>query len=252
MPRAFAALNIAALAASTAIAAVLRGGASNDTVDIYVGSGCFWGRQHDLVTQFERAILNRSDAAVTATGGYAGGRPAPGGDDLCYYNSKNLNVYEDLGHAEVVRVGVPLDDRSLFTFFETYFGAFVEISSGVWAREDMFDLGAGYRALIGFPKAELSSGATKTVVGALRRANNATQRRMKLVESTTGSDPDTYGTNTVYLMDSVGFPFHQAELCLQFHNNATGQYPPSYHALQQELANRGALRNTTCPIPPVC
>ena len=33
-----------------------------------------------------------------------------------------------------------------------------------------------------------------------------------------GSDPDTLGTNSVYIYDSNDFEFHQAEVCLQFHN----------------------------------
>ena len=37
-----------------------------------------------------------------------------------------------------------------------------------------------------------------------------------------GNDKDTIGKNLVYIMDSNKFKFHQAELCLQFHNNQTG------------------------------
>jgi hypothetical protein len=68
----------------------------------------------------------------------------------------------------------------------------------------------------------------------------------------TGSDGDTFGTNSVFILDSGTHPFYQAELCLQFHNNQTGKYAASYHALKGVLMNEGRLVNTSCPTNYVC
>ena len=53
-------------------------------------------------------------------------------------------------------------------------------------------------------------------------------------------------------MDSTAFPLHQAELCLQFHDNTTAKYPAGYHALQATLLSNGKLRRTTCPKNYIC
>ena len=45
----------------------------------------------------------------------------------------------------------------------------------------------------------------------------------------------------------------QAELCLQFHDDASAQYPPEYHALRAALVAGGRLlANTSCPHNYVC
>ena len=94
---------------------------------------------------------------------------------------------------------------------------------------------------------------TRTIVSqplsAVRRAN---LHGMSLVAGK-GSDPDTFGTNRVYVLDSGAYAFHQAEICLQFHNNQTGSYPPSYHRLREVLLANKRLRNDTgCPSNFVC
>ena len=82
----------------------------------------------------------------------------------------------------------------------------------------------------------------------LRKANkhNMTLRRGQ------GADSDTLGTNSVWVMDTEDFPFHQAELCLQFHNNQTGTYPDAYHSLRSVLENNHRLKPTGCPRNYIC
>ena len=119
------------------------GAIDQSTVTVWLGSGCFWGRQHDLV-DLEQRIWNRTDSEVTAVGGYAGGTRS---GHLCYHNDKNTSVYSDVGAAEVVQIDAP--ETQLEALFETYFSSFVQIDAKVWAREDEFDLGSAFRAAIG-------------------------------------------------------------------------------------------------------
>jgi hypothetical protein len=136
----------------------------------------------------------------------------------------------------------------LFQTFRVYFESFIKIQDDpvIFGREDIFDVGSGYRAFVMFPFSKKD-----IVLPALRRANSYTHRNMFLNMSE-GSDQDTFGTNTVYVMDSSKLDFYQAELCLQFHNNQTGHYPTSYHALKAELLKTGLLHRTGCPSNYVC
>ena len=116
------------------------------TVTVILASGCFWGRQHDIIEGFEIKRLNRGGSEVTTVGGYAGGNST---DDVsCYYNSKNASIYSTQGHAEAVSVEVPVKGlrghaAALFDLYFLHF--FVEFDKGVFVREDAFDLGSGYR-----------------------------------------------------------------------------------------------------------
>ena len=125
-----------------------------------------------------------------------------------------------------------------------YFSSFVRVGNNTFAREDVFDQGAGYRAFVALP-----GGLRSPLLPAVRRAN---VHNMSLVAGE-GSDPDTFGTDQVYVLDSDAYAFHQAELCLQFHDSATGAYPPSYHRLRDALLASGRLKNDTgCPHNLVC
>ena len=44
---------------------------NDDLVDVYVGAGCFWLIQHELV-KWEQTVLGRSPDEITAVVGYAG------------------------------------------------------------------------------------------------------------------------------------------------------------------------------------
>ena len=209
---------------------------------MYFASGCFWGRQHDLA-EFERRTLHRTDSQVTAIGGYAGS--ADSALPVCYYNPNDVGVYSKLGHAEAVAIRLPATEAAVEAAARVYFSSFVRIdNNNTYAREDVFDQGSGYRAFIALP-----GGLSSPLMPAVRRAN---VHSMGLVQGS-GSDPDTFGTGQVYVLDADEYAFHQAELCLQFHNNQTGVYPPSYHKLREALLASGRLKNGTgCPPNFVC
>ena len=59
-----------AVAMSVAPCGAARAG---DSVPLYFGNGCFWGRQKDYVDA-ERKTLGRAPEQVTAVVGYAGGK----------------------------------------------------------------------------------------------------------------------------------------------------------------------------------
>jgi len=209
---------------------------------MYFGNGCFFAHQYLFLERFERGVLNRMDGDLTAVQGYAGSlRTGPRGT-ACYHNSHNFSDYGALGHGEVVEVDVPLN--SLHAAFEVYFGSFVEISQGVWTRPDFYDRGPGYRSLVGVP-----GGVNNTLALEAIRKTNGLNLTIKAGQ---GDDPDTFTTNTVFVMDSTKFHFIQAELCLQFHDDSQAKYPDSYHRLRYGFEDRGRLVNTTCPPNFIC
>lgn len=216
--------------------------ADNTSVSLYFGSGCFFARQHLFISEFEQKSLGREDADLTAIAGYAGSTQTGPKDSACYHNSQNFSDYGVLGDAEVVKVEVPLS--ALESAFAVYFGAFVEMDGGKWARPDYYDEGAEYRSLIGVPDGV----GNKQVMQAMRKANapNLT------LQQGHGSDPDTLVTNTVYVMDSKKFAFIQAERCLQFRDDSIAKYPESYHQLIKGFETRGRVLKTTCPANYIC
>lgn len=228
-----------AAAAAEAVTADVRGSAP---MRLYFGNGCFWARQHLFVEDLERRVLGRADAGITAVAGYAGSAHLGQGGTVCYHNPENRSDYGLLGHAEVVQVEVPLE--RLEAAFAVYFGSFVELSKGVWDRADYFDQGAEYRSLIGVP----GGLGNAQVLSAMRKANlhNMTLQPGK------GSDPDTFSLNKVFVMDNTRFPFVQAELCLQFHDDQRVKYPSAYHATRKILEGNGRLIASSCPGNYVC
>ena len=68
------------------------------------------------------------------------------------------------------------------------------------------------------------------------------------LEAGRGNDPDTFGKKLVYVYDSNKFPFYQAEVYHQYHNDF--QSPP-YGRAYNELANvaleDGRIQPTGCP-----
>lgn len=62
----------AALLAVAAAVAPCGAASASDSVPLYFGNGCFWGRQKDYVDA-ERKVLGRAPDQVTAVVGYAGG-----------------------------------------------------------------------------------------------------------------------------------------------------------------------------------
>ena len=122
----------------------------SSTVTFTLASGCFWGRQHDVIEGFEIARLNRTAGKqITTVGGYAGGHSSH--DVSCYYNSKNASVYSTQGHAEAISVEVPVAGLRghAAALFDLYFlRFFIEFDEGVFVREDAFDQGPGYRWVV--------------------------------------------------------------------------------------------------------
>lgn len=219
-------------------------GTEDSAITAIFGNGCFWGRQHMFTVDFEQAELGRTAAEITSTGGFAGGVHSE--HDVCYHNQNDKYDYAEEGHAEVVQVGLPASKLSAAALL--YFKSFVEVDTNIWGRSDYFDLGPGYRALIAIP-----GGIGGPHFGAVQQSN---VHNMTLVEGK-GSDKDTLGTNSVLILDSASFNFHQADLCLQFHNlqgtaGTPKAYPASYLALTQARIAAGTLRKTSCPTNYVC
>jgi len=75
----------------------------------------------------------------------------------------------------------------------------------------------------------------------------AKARGLKLVEGK-GSDPDTLGKKIVYVMDSNSFPFYQAEVYHQFHDDfQSPPYGKTYNSLVKLAFEHGRVKDTGCP-----
>lgn len=215
--------------------------------DFVFGSGCFWGRQHSFV-QLEEQQWQRTPSEITTIGIYFGGN-SPNNTLACYYNAHDQYVYSEEGHAEAVVLDIPTLDH-LPAALAVYWQSF-DNASGTFMREDYFDVGPGYRALLGFQ----GGVHNKTIMNVLNTNNphNATFREAL------GSDADTLGLNFIWIYDTstvskaskLSYPYHQTELCLQFHNNQTGKYSKDYHALKSILLQQGRLKDTDCPMPEI-
>lgn len=214
----------------------------NESVRLYFGNGCFFAHQYLFVKGFERKVLGRRDDQLTAIQGYGGSTKTGKHGSACYHNAANYSDYGNLGHAEVVEVVAPLD--YLEQAFTVYFSSFVQFDEGQWSRPDFYDQGSEYRSVLGVP----GGMDNKPILEAIKAADtkNITLR------PGLGSDPDTFGANSVYIMDSDKFPFVQAELCLQFHDDSRATYPAAYHNLRYGFEKRGRLASTTCPANYIC
>lgn len=71
------------------------------------------------------------------------------------------------------------------------------------------DLGPEYRSILG-----LSGGPKHPLYSPIKKVAKAAGYKL---QSGTGSDPDTLGTQIVFLYDTQKFPFYQAEIYHQFH-----------------------------------
>lgn len=202
---------------------------TNSTV-AYFGCGCFWHVQHSLV-QAERKLMKRRDLDLTAFAGYAGGKAAGQDGRVCYHNFFGVADYGSLGYAEVVSLALP--DALMPEVAKLYLD---EICPG-GVREDLQDWGAEYRALVGFPGGSDSSMGRAFI-------EVANQRGVKVL-SGAGNDPDRVGT--VFVMDTFTFPFHQAEVYHQFHNDMIATYDSAYNSLRQKLVSSGRVEHTGCP-----
>lgn len=244
----------------------------DEPVHVYFGNGCFFHTQHSFVNQLEKVrqigsgatscrrrrmlfvfntplqlILKRLGSDITALAAYAGGLDDPSTEDLCYHNADSYADYGELGHAEVV--SMTLDDSdSVKEAAKVFFLDFKELEPGQWTRQDVFDRGTEYRAVIGLP-----GGVTGPYYSAVSAANDEVHK-LKLMEGS-GGDEDTIDTGVVWVYDTARFPSRQAEVCLQFHDDAptySEPYSERYHELKDTLLEAGTITNTTCPVNYIC
>mmetsp|Transcript_68769 Transcript_68769/g.139415 ORF Transcript_68769/g.139415 Transcript_68769/m.139415 type:complete len:321 (+) Transcript_68769:84-1046(+) len=211
--------------------------AETSGIDICFGQGCFWHVQRDMVQLESQLLARTSGNEVTSITGYAGGLPTQGKkQQVCYHNLDfPLRDYSRLGHAEAVKVA-QVPENQVAAFAKAYLDSVV--SEQPAGRPDAQDVGAEYRAMIGLP-----GGANSSVFPDIVAANAG---RLKLAVAQ-GSDPDTADTQVVWIYDSEQFPFYQAELYHQFHDDIGAKYPASYKSLKDGLLKKGRLRPVSCP-----
>jgi peptide methionine sulfoxide reductase MsrA len=256
----------------------------DEQLDVYVGAGCFWHVQHEIV-RWEQTALGRSADEITAVVGYAGaaladdegvgGSNAGGASAVCY-NTRDETDYGAMGHTEVVAVKVPrsrLEDFLRDAFFPLF-------SARGGERSDPQDVGPEYRSSLFLPGVDGGGGGGKSASAsdsdsdsdsesksksesesfgvhgaALLRAhdaargggNNGRASPMKL-RLGRGSDPDTLRRGgLVWVLDSGRFPFFRGEVWHQFHDDMGERYPPKYHALKHALLENGRVAPTGCP-----
>eukprot|EP00540_Astrosyne_radiata_P005010 CAMPEP_0116841836 /NCGR_PEP_ID=MMETSP0418-20121206/11175_1 /TAXON_ID=1158023 /ORGANISM="Astrosyne radiata, Strain 13vi08-1A" /LENGTH=260 /DNA_ID=CAMNT_0004472365 /DNA_START=51 /DNA_END=833 /DNA_ORIENTATION=+ len=219
-------------AASAALVSANPAIAEDMPTKVYFGVGCFWHIQHEIV-EAERKLLGRGDDTITALAGYAGGTQTGKDGRVCYHNMQSIADYGRLGHGEVVGLEIP--ESAIGDFGRVYFDLF---RNG--ERVDPQDRGGEYRSLIGLP-----GGMGHPMYPELELAG--ADKGLKLVAGK-GNDPDTLGKKLVYVYDTNEFPFHQAEVYHQFHNDF--QSPPygrKYNQLADQLLDEGRMSATGCP-----
>lgn len=153
---------------------------------------------------------------------------------VCYHNFQGVADYGKLGHGEVVGMSIP--ESKIGEFAEVYFSLF----SPRGQRVDPMDIGAEYRSLIGLP-----GGTQHPMYPAVEAA--ATSKGFTLLPGK-GNDKDTLGTKNVWMMDSSTFPFYQAEIYHQFHNDfQSPAYGKAYNNLVKLAYEDGRVKYTGCP-----
>jgi len=226
----------AALVSSTALVANPHRAVAADAAaleDVYFGAGCFWHVQHEFALA-EKQLLGRKDNELTSLTGYAGGTKTDAEGRVCYHNFKSIADYGKLGHGEVVGMSIP--QSSVGDFAVEYFKLFGDKGE----RADPMDKGGEYRSLLGLP-----GGRNHPMFNQVEAA--ASNQGMTLVDGK-GNDPDTLGKRLVYVMDSKKFPFYQAEVYHQYHNDfLTPAYGKKYNDLADAAVDDGRIKFTGCP-----
>ena len=186
--------------------------------------------QHEFV-EAERKLLGRGDKELTSLTGYAGGKSTDKEGRVCYHNFQSIADYGKLGHGEVVGMKIP--QSSIGDFAKEYFDLFTPKGE----RVDPGDRGGEYRSLIGLP------GGVKNPRYAEVEAA-ATAKGMTL-EAGKGNDPDTLGKKLVFVYDTAKFPFYQAEVYHQFHNDfQSPAYGKKYNDLVKEAVEDDRVKIT--------
>lgn len=102
------------------------------------------------------------------------------------------------------------------------------------------DKGSEYRSLIGLPGG-IDHPSYEGILDAATKAGFT-------LEVGKGNDPDTFGKQLVYVYDTNQFPFFQAEIYHQYHDDF--QSPPygrTYNKLADAAFEDGRLKVTGCP-----
>jgi hypothetical protein len=107
-------------------------------------------------------------------------------------------------------------------------------------RVDPMDRGAEYRSLIG-----LNGGISHPLYPSIQAT---AEKAGFLLEEGKGNDPDTIGKRLVYVYDTAAFPFYQAEVYHQFHNDfQSPAYGSAYNRLADLAFAEGRIKTTGCP-----
>jgi peptide methionine sulfoxide reductase MsrA len=220
-------------AAATPFAAQVAHAADDEAV--YFGAGCFWHMQHEFI-QAERDLLGRDlDTQLSATAGYAGGTKTDGQGRVCYHNFQNVADYGRLGHGEVVGLTLPSD--KIAEFGKVYFSL---LDPKTKDRVDPMDRGAEYRSLLGLP-----GGTSHPAYPGIQEAAQAAGVTLKRGQ---GNDGDTLGKKLVWVYDTQTFPFYQAEVYHQYHNDfQSAPYGKAYNQMGSQAFEDGRLKLTGCP-----
>ncbi|CAK0834366.1 unnamed protein product [Prorocentrum cordatum] len=186
---------------------------------IYLGNGCFWHTQYDVVmVEQGSAFGNRTDGEVTALVGYAGGLYESQSGSVCYHGLPHTD-YGRLGHAEAVSVTIDAASGAdasaqISALAEAYFEHGFQTVDGRRQRLDPQDMGAEYRNVIGLP-----GGMDNIEWWPLFQAANIYS--MPLIRANGGSTgDDTEDEYVVYVYDSLVYPFFRGEAYHQFHENS--------------------------------
>lgn len=209
---------------------------NTNMIDVYFGVGCYWHIQHEFVVA-ERTLLQRGDHDLTSRTGYAGGTKLGSEGRVCYHNYQGMADYGKLGHAEVVGMSIPQD--KLADFAKVYFNLF---DPATGERVDPQDKGPEYRSLIGLPGG-IKHPLYETAVAAVGTAMGFT------LVSGKGNEPDTLGKNKlVNVYDTNTFPFHQAEVYMQFKDDfQSAPYGKEYNNLVELALEDGRVIGQGCP-----
>lgn len=172
--------------------------------------------------------------------------------------------YGALGHSEVVGVEIPTEEIVPFT--EHYFTLFNPKTKGTqqWCRwlsgalptaphvlclslpfqtqdrVDPQDRGGEYRSVVGIP-----GGIKNSVYPEMEAV--AKKAGFSLAPGK-GNDPDTLGQQVVYVYDTNKFPFYQAEVYHQYHDDfQSPKYGQKYNDIANQAFEDGRLKITGCP-----
>ncbi|KAG2491069.1 hypothetical protein HYH03_010514 [Edaphochlamys debaryana] len=231
-------------AAEPAAAPASTSGGSAPLTTVYFGNGCFWGRQKDFV-EVEMRTLGRPADQVTALVGYAAGTATGPDGRVCYVYSDPKTRYDELGHAEVVALGVDpgAEEAEVRAFARAYFKQFQRTIDQGMMRLDPQDAGAAYRNVIGLP-----GGVRSPLFPIIQEANvNGMELREgkgNVVRG--GRDTENDELNVVWVVDSEALPFYRAERYHQFHHGLGKRFPETYvRGVRDTVAATGRIE----PVP---